>query len=200
MQKTVFLVIGIALLFTASAMAEMQCAVMPPALCPETGVKVIGLTSQMIDGSHASIPSDQMNALVVCCSGIEGLSVDYANEGADIYLYSARDSHASRVSGENGLKITGVSCGYFNDCTGYDSCVFSISDDTDAHIGDCGNYAFERKLCYREGALLGEQLAIGPPAAGPESYAEPVVQEQRPQRMSLLARLRMRLAELGRRL
>lgn len=165
MKKLVILALCITILMSASAMAAMQCSVVPFNSCPQASVKVIGMTSLSNGGSHASIPSDQTNALVACCRGVKGLSVSYANQGANIYLTSARDSHVSRVEGENGLKITAptlVSCGYFNDCSDYDACVFSISADRDAHISDCGNYAFNRKLCCREGALIGEELKISP--------------------------------------
>ncbi|MBU2639035.1 MAG: hypothetical protein KJ955_08740 [Nanoarchaeota archaeon] len=168
MRKPAILALCIAIL-AASAAAQMECSVVPPNICD--GTKIIGMTSLSTGGSHASIPTDQANALVACCKGVEGLSVSYAHEGADIYLTSARDAHVSRVSGENGLKINGVSCGYFNNCNDYDACVFSISADRDAHISDCGNYAFTRKLCCREGALIGEELEIEQEAAAEEEQA-----------------------------
>ncbi|MDI6738517.1 MAG: hypothetical protein QME12_08480 [Nanoarchaeota archaeon] len=177
MGKLVILALSIAILLAASASAQMQCSVVPFNSCPQTSVKVIGMTSLSQGGSHASIPSDQTNALAACCSGVEGLSVNYASQGADIYLTSARDSHVSRVSGENGIKINRVSCGYFNSCENYDACVFSISGDRDAHISDCGNYAFSTKLCCSEGALIGEGLLISP-EEGPRE--KPIVEEQAP--------------------
>ncbi|MFH1065250.1 MAG: hypothetical protein V1734_01965 [Nanoarchaeota archaeon] len=165
MKKPVILALCIAVLLSASAMASMQCSVVPFNSCPQASVKVIGMTSLSSGGSHASIPSEQANALVACCSGVEGLSVSYANENASIYLTEARDAHVSRVTGENGLKLTAdstLSCGYFNDCRDYEACVFSISADRDAHIGDCGNYAFSTKLCCRKGRLIGEEIPISP--------------------------------------
>ncbi|MDD4878311.1 MAG: hypothetical protein PHO02_04725 [Candidatus Nanoarchaeia archaeon] len=159
MKKRVILALCIAILMSASAMAAMQCSVVPFNNCPQKSIKVIGMTSLSNDGSHASIPSDQANALVACCSGVEGLSVDYSREDADIYLTEARNAHVSRVEGENGIKIKGVSCGYFNDCN-ENACVFSISSDRDAHISDCEKYAFSRKLCCTEGKLAGEELPI----------------------------------------
>lgn len=160
MTKLLISALCIAILLAASVSALMQCSVVPFNVCPQTSVKVIGMTSLSQDGSHASIPTDQTNALVACCLGVEGLSVSYANQGANIYLTSARDSHVSRVSGENGIKINGVSCGYFRSCD--EACVFSISADRDAHISDCGNYAFSTKLCCSEGVLTGEELEISP--------------------------------------
>ena len=166
MRKLVILALCIAIILAISATAAMQCSVVPPNVCPQTSVKIIGMTSLSNDGSHASIPSDQTNALVACCRGVEGLSVEYSQEEADIYLTEARNAHVSRVEGENGIKINGVSCGYFNDCN-ENACVFSISADRDAHISDCNNFAFNRKLCCREGALIGEELEISPEATGP---------------------------------
>jgi hypothetical protein len=159
MKRIVILALCIAILMSASAMAAMQCSVVPFNNCPQTSVKIIGMTSLSNDGSHASIPSDQANALVACCRGVEGLSVEYSQEEADIYLTEARNAHVSRVEGENGIKINGVSCGYFNDCN-ENACVFSISADRDAHISDCNNFAFSRKLCCNEGPLIGEELAV----------------------------------------
>ncbi len=150
------------MLLASFATAAMECSVVPFSRCPAPSVKVIGMTGLSQGGSHASMPTDQMNAMAACCSGVEGISMEYAKEGANIYLTSARDAHVSRVSGENGIKINGVSCGYFNRCDDYDTCVFSISGDRDAHISDCGNYAFSRKLCCREGRLIGEELPITP--------------------------------------
>jgi len=180
MRKLVILALCIAILLSASAMAAMQCSVVPFNNCPQAGVKVIGMTAISDGGSHASIPSEQTNAFVACCQGVEGLSVEYTHEGADIYLTSARDAHVSRVSGENGLKLTAsseLSCGYFNECRGYDACVFSISGDRDAHITDCGDNAFSAKLCCREGRLVGEELEISAENETEPAQATPAANE-----------------------
>lgn len=161
MKKLVILALCTLIILSASAMATIECSVVPFDSCSKESVKIIGMTSLANGGSHASIPTDQTNVLVACCTGVEGLSVSYANEDADIYLTAARDAHVSRIEGENGIKINGVSCGYMNSC-GVNECVFSISADTNAHISDCGNYAFERKLCCNEGRLDGEELEIVP--------------------------------------
>lgn len=157
MRKLVILAICIAILLATSATALMECSVVPPSLC--TGAKVIGMTALSNDGSHASIPSDQNNAFVACC---EEITISYESEDADIYLTETRNAHVSRVSGENGIKINGVSCGYFNSCRNYDTCVFSISGDRDAHISGCNNFAFSTKLCCRAGELIGEEIPISP--------------------------------------
>ncbi|MFA5887891.1 MAG: hypothetical protein WC852_04230 [Candidatus Nanoarchaeia archaeon] len=178
MRKLVILALCIAILLATSAMAAMQCSVVPPNACPQASVKVIGMTSLSNDGGHASIPSDQTNALVACCRGVEGLSVEYSQEEADIYLTEARNAHVSRVEGENGIKINGVSCGYFNDCN-ENACVFSISADRDAHISDCNNFAFSTKLCCSEGTLTEEELEISAEEVPEESAtAEPEAEEQ----------------------
>lgn len=141
------LIAVIAVLFAVSADAKMQCSVIPAAQCADT--ILLKLSNYDEGGGHAGLPHASSFPNAVCCSGIEGLSVS-AEQGQEmIWLSAKHDAHAA-VAGEGSLKIKSnekLTCGYTRNCGLYETCLFSISGETDAHVSDCRQYAFPVKYC-----------------------------------------------------
>ena len=108
-------------------------------------------------GGHAGTCSDSSYSYRVCCSASSGsLSVDIkdGNCGQDgvISLFSTDNSHVEKYPSSNYnndicLSSTAgvINCNYPASCGGGHTCIASISDTTNAHIGDCN--AYTTKIC-----------------------------------------------------
>lgn len=187
---------------SCAALAEsgLDCRVTTYASCTDT--KVLGMYLVGQGGTHAANPLSS-SPFVVCCTGIDGVETAPVSEGSMVALSAETDAHAGISDGSLYLKITGsadLQCAYMQSGCGSATCLFSISGISDAHVSDCGNYAFPIKYCCTAGALEGEPVNATELVASSEAPQEhpAATTEQKPQKKSLLARLRIKLAALGR--
>ncbi len=110
---------------------------------------------QMSSTSDAHASVDDSYSYRVCCGGISGLGKScFGNYNIVMRLYDTSNSHAETKeanSGQYNIDVCLSSLGSVN-CLSSDSscpadyiCVASISDWSNAHVGDCN--AYSRKIC-----------------------------------------------------
>jgi len=139
------------LFFLAFSHAELSCTVVNTGSCAGTVVAGLSNASNSHGDSSGSYPN------VVCCteqySGVLGTSCSVGHE-RNVTLFrlsDATNAHAELNNQSNyGTNVclsytANVSMGYGPSCDAYDTCVASISGDTNAHVGNCTAYA--TKIC-----------------------------------------------------
>lgn len=143
---------GLIFVFTVVFMAQVvsasfECTVCQSGWCPQ-GANILNLSD---DSVH--IGSGDME---LRCWDTAG--VTFSNNGRGLYntailrVTELQNGHAERGDYFNYpylINISSndarVSCGYVTDCSGYQTCVVSLSSDTNAHVSDCSKYGL--KLC-----------------------------------------------------
>ncbi len=131
--------------------ALLTCNVTSIATCSFLDVFHISATS----GALAEYSNQSNYGYSVCCrSRDEEIKIGNECNGdysALLNLQSETTSLAEQSTQSNYNRklcmntTAGIQCDYRTDCTGYDTCVFSISGTTAANIGDCD--AYPTKLC-----------------------------------------------------
>lgn len=149
-KKSLFIFL---ILFAISnpAFAVLSCSVTTSSGC--TDVKVLRMSSST--NAHAELP-DQSNPNydnnVVCCSGIVSTSCSGAYATV-VKLYNVTNSQVETFDNNNFSysacisNVAGtVTIGYQDDnCTGYDTALFSMTASTSATVGDVN--AYTKKVC-----------------------------------------------------
>ncbi|MCK9626632.1 MAG: DUF2341 domain-containing protein [Bacteroidales bacterium] len=117
-------------------------------------------------GGHAELSSQSNYLFKVCCTGTGISNSCSGNYGTVLKLSGATNAHAeknnqSNYSGSNVCLHSdsmSVFCDYNTSCSAIGSdfvCLASISDNTNAHIGDCSS-PYTNKVCCRIGAIISD--------------------------------------------
>jgi len=106
--------------------------------------------------AHTGTCSGSSYTYRVCCSVSSGaLSLDAScSQAGVISLHSTDDSHVEKYGLGNynndiclSYSLGTISCYYSNNCGG-DTCLASMYQDTDSHVGDC-NYNPAKRICCK---------------------------------------------------
>ncbi len=145
-----------AIIYSIYVSAAMSCSITDAASC--TGTLVLKLSDLNDGGSHVGLPAGSSFTKAVCCSGVPGLAVSEASGEEIGWVSSTDDAHMSKTgTGAGTLYLTApttVTCTYNPDtCLGGNTCLLSISGDTDAHVSGCepDEFPFSGRLCCRAG-------------------------------------------------
>jgi hypothetical protein len=149
-------------LLSFSAYAAISCEITDAAAC--AGTKVLTLSDLGDGGSHASTKDYPFYTKAVCCSGVAGLESTKADNGANykLEMISITEGHGAKtkLSGYTQINLTSpteLTCQYMDTptvCPGFETCLFSISGDSDAHVSTCDaaqGYVYPNKYCCRTG-------------------------------------------------
>ncbi len=151
-----FIVFFILVKYSLSQTPKITCSV--ETSCSYTSVFRI---SSLTDG-HAELNTQSNYPYIVCCR-INGINLEVTQEisGGFIGLSYPTDAHIEFGDQNNygyHLKFnpqTGiVSCDLAQSCDGYDTCLVSISAETDAHVGDCITNPYQYKICCSFGSVV----------------------------------------------
>ncbi len=133
----------------ATSQIYMECSV--TTTCSDIDVFHI---SDLTD-AHAELNTQTNYPYKVCCRAT-GTTLSVSNEisGGIIGLSYPTDAHVeigSQINYGFHIKLQSgngyVRCDYLDSCSGYETCVASISGFTDAHIGDCVTNPYQIKIC-----------------------------------------------------
>jgi hypothetical protein len=112
--------------------------------------------------AHAELSTQSNYPYIVCCR-IDGTSLTVSQEisGGFIGLSTPTDAHVEAGSQNNyGYHLEfrpgygDVFCEVADSCQDYDTCLVSISDLTNAHVGDCTTNPYQKKICCTFGSLV----------------------------------------------
>ncbi|MBU5688520.1 MAG: hypothetical protein KQA41_02305 [Candidatus Aenigmarchaeota archaeon] len=160
-MKKIFIVLVLLLLaifflkYSFSQTPKITCSI--ETSCSYTGVFRI---SDLTD-AHAELITQTNYPYVVCCR-IDGASLSVSQEisGGFIGLSNPTDAHVEAGSQNNyGYHLEfnpsygSIFCEVSDSCENYDTCLVSISDLTDAHVGDCTTNPYQKKICCSFGSL-----------------------------------------------
>ncbi|MEM5801480.1 MAG: hypothetical protein QW474_02955 [Candidatus Aenigmatarchaeota archaeon] len=160
-MKKIFIVLVLILLaifflkYSFSQTPKITCSI--ETSCSYTGVFRI---SDLTD-AHAELITQTNYPYVVCCR-IDGASLSVSQEisGGFIGLSNPTDAHVEAGSQNNyGYHLEfnpsygSIFCEVSDSCENYDTCLVSISDLTDAHVGDCTTNPYQKKICCSFGSL-----------------------------------------------
>lgn len=122
--------------------------------------------------SHAEIASLNNYGSIACCAYADSISTSCASPETKVVSLSANtDAHIEKPGQSDYpvdvcLSATGsntFSCGYFNvpgngfaACTaaGFDTCVVTMSDFTNAHVSDCVTDPYDVKVCCKTNVVV----------------------------------------------
>jgi len=150
MKKITIIFFSVFLLFAlaTSAEAALSCYV-GSGSCSSGGQAVLKMSAS--SNGHAELPTYSNYSNYICCSGISGTSCSSGT--AFLKLSATTNAHVERADYYNygnsaclypnsGETIT---CNYSTSCSSGYVCLASISDYTNAHIGNCS--AYSKKVC-----------------------------------------------------
>jgi len=108
--------------------------------------------------AHAELSNNSDYNYKICCNDTEGLNIGASCSDEYfilLHLSNQTNAHAELNNESNynefnvcinissgGLKFN---CGYKSNCSGYDTCIASVSNSTNAHVGNCTDYS--TKIC-----------------------------------------------------
>ena len=165
MKKAIFACILAIICFSMSSFA-MECSIKPAAECTGDDVKVLRITNPADGGSHAGREGYSSYTDTICCSGLPGLTVSQGPAGEFMScITDNNDAHVNRTGTEDDFTTclyleapTEITCAYMDTptvCPGFETCLFSISEDsTDySHVSGCESdeFPFDEKYCCRTG-------------------------------------------------
>lgn len=157
------------IILSFSAYALIDCSIVTDSdilnvhECAEPGKIVLRLSDLSDGGSHAGTALDSAFPKVVCCTGVPGLVADtVATDNFMGCLTGSDDGHMSKTGTQPPFPAclylnapTELTCAYIPDCLpSYETCLFSISGDSDAHVSTCDaaqGYVYPSKYCCRTG-------------------------------------------------
>jgi len=132
---------------------SLQCYVSD--ICNDT--PVFGLSA--LSDAHAETPDSSNFAYRACCkSATDTLSNSCASPDAvPLHLSSSTDAHAEKNTQSNyninaclSANTGAISCSYATaSCAVDETCLATISANTDAHVGDCVTQPFADKICCK---------------------------------------------------
>ena len=105
--------------------------------------------------AHAELSNNSNYAYEICCNDTTGLNVGTSCSGEYfilLHLSNQTNAHAELnnesnynfnvcISSSGGL----LNCSYESSCDNYDTCIASVSNSTNAHVGNCTDYS--TKIC-----------------------------------------------------
>lgn len=142
-------------------------------ICPQNGgaglslycfVSTVCFTSIIfrmsnLKDAHAEVPSSSNYDYNVCCRADNDVISNSCSspEAVPLHLSASTDAHVEKNTQSNyNVNVclsaaTGtVSCGYSaSDCLPTETCLATISADTDAHVADCVTQPFANKICCK---------------------------------------------------
>ncbi|MGA2286576.1 MAG: hypothetical protein ABSG55_09945 [Dehalococcoidia bacterium] len=138
-----------------AAPAGLTCSVKPSCGTGEVGIFRMSSTSN----AHAGTIGGSAYGNVVCCSGAAGLGTSCSGTHATVLYLSSTDNAHVGTSGyptQVCLSTTdptvvcseGGSCGYSQ------TCLATISDNSNAHVADCSSGGYSIKVCCYAGPVL----------------------------------------------
>jgi hypothetical protein len=157
-MKTVNLsVIGILLILSImpASLAEISCSVIDTTSESCSGTLLLRLSDY--SNAHAENSSQGIYDYAVCCTELYGGTLgttcldDPGKNISVIKLSNITNAHAghSNVSSyENTICLSNtanITMGYDSDCSTFDTCLFSLSGNDNAHLGNCT--AYNSKVC-----------------------------------------------------
>jgi len=170
MKKIVTIVLVLVFAISASmlASAAISCTIKDATSCTGNEKNVLKLSDLNDGGSHAGLPSEPNFLKAVCCSGVPSLQATKEDIGATYtegMLSMTVDGHVSqtKIEGYTQLNLTSSTqmyCSYISsgECSPrYETCLFSISGDEDAHISSCDpadGVVYDSKYCCSTGASV----------------------------------------------
>ncbi len=111
-----------------------------------------------LEDAHAEIPGSTNYDYKACCrSATDTLSNSCAGaEVIPLHLSSNTDAHAEKNTQSNfninaclSASAGTVSCSYNANCLATETCLATISADTDAHVADCATQPYAAKICCK---------------------------------------------------
>ena len=152
------IIIFIALLARQSLSQSPQITCTVETSCSYThAFRISGLTD-----AYAELSTQSNYPYIVCCR-IDGISLDVSQEisGGFIGLSSPTDAlveAGNQTNYEYHLEFNpeygDVFCEVAESCQDYDTCLVSISDLTNARVGDCITDPYQKKICCTFGSLV----------------------------------------------
>lgn len=137
-------------LLTLPSLATVTCEVRP-AGC-QVGYTTLFRLSNTTD-AHLGLVNESSYNVTVCCRETYGVNASLGAGCAGAYnatilnISSPDNAHAS-LNNETGYNVRlcvnstmNITFGYSTSCAGYDTCVASISGNTNAHVGNCTDYS-----------------------------------------------------------
>ncbi|MBU3941764.1 MAG: hypothetical protein KKF74_02525, partial [Nanoarchaeota archaeon] len=105
--------------------------------------------------AHAELNNNSNYNYKICCNDTAGLNIGTGCSGEYftlLHLSNQTNAHAELnnesnynfnvcISSSDGL----LNCSYESSCSGYDTCIASVSNSTNAHVGNCTDYS--TKIC-----------------------------------------------------
>ncbi len=162
-KLTLIILICIIFLFNSLVVtAKLDCEIVEaPDDCGQNGALLFKL-SDIEHGGHLGDPDTSGFDYHLCCYGIPGLATTTevsGNKYAVSLLPPVENAHVAIESGNPDYvdyylsSPSSLTCGYSTtDCEGFDTCLFSVQDDTleNAHVSDCDT-GFTKKFCCTAG-------------------------------------------------
>lgn len=151
-----FVLILLFLKFTESQEVRLQCFV--STTCNYTEIFHIS----DIQDAHAEMRTQNNYAYKVCCGLSNGMNLNVFERTTGgimgfSYLTNAHVEFGNQSNYEYRIEIIpelqSIFCEQSYSCSNYHTCLISISDETDAHVGDCETNPYQRKICCSFGSL-----------------------------------------------
>jgi len=105
--------------------------------------------------AHAELSNNSNYNYKICCNDTAGLNIGNSCAGSYytlLHLSNQTNAHAELNNESNynfnvciNISSGELNCSYESSCSGYDTCIASVSDSTNAHVGNCTDYS--TKIC-----------------------------------------------------
>ena len=151
-MKSIIILVSVMLILTVTAAADLSCSVTTS--CSDTDI----LHLSNYTNAHAELTNETDYSYKVCCedTGTQSVSLSSSCSGTNFLdLSSSTDAHVEKTS-ESAYSVDACiyspdatfTCGYQDsNCNGWDTCLATISDDTDAHIASCESDPYTTRVC-----------------------------------------------------
>lgn len=167
MRKGLLIILFLAFALNLALASAIECTI--KAGCDVTETAVLRLSDTGAGGGHAGVIGSTQFPNYVCCKDLMGLQSTLTKQAGDKFMISLNgvdDAHASKIEGTYADDVylrstTEFDCDYAElsdpakPCQGYDACLFSISDTSDAHITSCEpESTYYSQYCCRAGSAV----------------------------------------------
>ena len=105
--------------------------------------------------AHAELNNNSNYNYKICCNDTAGLNIGTICSGEYftlLHLSNQTNAHAELNNESNynfnlciNISTGELNCSYESSCSGYDTCIASVSNSTNAHVGNCTDYS--TKIC-----------------------------------------------------
>jgi len=151
-SKTLFLVLALIFLANLSFAANLTCSV--KASCDGGETDVLHMSD--LNNGHAEFANQSEYSYKICCKDADAeVTIGTGSGTSFLHLSDATNAQVEQINESNYIGSAmmsssdpdyAISCGYeIGSCESYNACLASISEPTDAQIGDCS--AYSRKVC-----------------------------------------------------